>query len=283
MPEKKDRNGIIYSFVRIGTICSFIYLQGQFLLNPQSTVPDTICPPITNPLTDLLRMFENRPARPNLPPIAIKTEAKERYQDRSTHPDFNIVVRGYEKDGLVPKLTVRPQTEEYVDPHVPDITTLLDHPVVIKEIYRVRDWDWTQNQPGQLLAAGTLVGIQTHMNEPIFAPSIGYDIGGRYKYMVIFANEDQIAINSTRDGNAARGYTIHIKGIKVDDLLLNYFQRLSNQGGSQLPAIGPLTLLGCASSITTLLAIRDTGTFMPANDQKDWGFDQTKLSPQNRP
>ena len=213
----------------------------------------------------------------------IPTESSQSYPNRAIHPDFNLDIRGFVKSSHATRSTIRPHPEEYVDPHVPDLTTILDHPLVIKDVYRVFDWNWTANKKGDLLPDSTLVSVSTLPNEPIHAPSIGYTLGGVYKYLVIYADTNQVVINSTRNGDVTSGYTLHLKNLQVDNQLLTSYHQLESTGGKQLPAITAATVLGCASSQPLLLAIRDTGTFMPVTDPNDWGFNPIFLSPLNRP
>jgi len=191
--------------------------------------------------------------------------------DVSKHPDVNLAVRGYESTtaylGLV-------DYAGNIDPNAPQLYTLFANgrTPVFTSAYRVYRWDWTCNCRGGPITKWdvTLLGMRTTAGETIHLPVAGYDIGGGYGALVLYAEPTRLTLKYTRDDNVVEGYTIHLENICVDANLLAKYQSLNAAGRGELPALRPGQPLGRASGTQIHAAIRDTGSFLDPRSRKDW-------------
>jgi len=69
----------------------------------------------------------------------------------------------------------------------------------------------------------------------IHVPASGYDIGGGYEVLVLYASTQRITLKYTLEDNVVEGYTLHIEHICVDPTLLALYERWNDAGRSQLP------------------------------------------------
>ncbi len=191
--------------------------------------------------------------------------------DMSTQPDVNLAVRGYAPTtaylGLV-------DYTGNVDPSAPQLYTLFqdNRTPVFNAAYKVYRWDWTCNcRGGPILKWDvTLLGMQTTPGEKIRLPVAGYDIGGGYGALVLYAERTRITLKYTRDDNVVSGYTIHLENICVDPNLLALYQHMNAAGRAQLPALLPGQPLGRAPGAEIDAAVRDAGSFLDPRSRKDW-------------
>jgi hypothetical protein len=103
--------------------------------------------------------------------------------------------------------------------------------------------------------------------------------------IVLFADEDTVALRYTREDSAApSGYTVHVDNICTDPNLLTLYNSLDDPGGARytyvppegrpygydLPALPAGHPLGTARSGETVVAIVDTGAFMDTRSCNEW-------------
>lgn len=187
------------------------------------------------------------------------------------HADLSLALRGYEATnaflGLVdyggagdPKA---PQLRGlFADGRTPTFTT----------VYQVYDWDWGCNCRGPLLTVWdvTLAGMGTAPGETIHAPSSGYEIGGGYEVLVLYAAQERITLKYTPHDNVVAGYTLHVENVCVEPRLLALYRAWNTAGRGELPALKAGQAFGRALGWEIGTAIRDSGTFMDPRSQKDW-------------
>ena len=187
------------------------------------------------------------------------------------HADLNLARRGYAPldadKGLIwldgPTDPLAPKLQGIFQPqrHSP-----------ISATYQVYDWDWDCNCLGELLAEPevTLVALKTTSHETLHVPESGYEIGGGYEVLVLFATPDSITLKYTRTDNVVSGYTVHMEDICVEDSLLTLYETLDAAGRTRLPALAVGQAFGRANGGAIHVAIRDTGQFMDPRSYKDW-------------
>jgi hypothetical protein len=184
---------------------------------------------------------------------------------------MNLAVRGYAATtaylGLV-------DYAGNVDPNAPQLYTLFanNRTPAFTSAYRVNRWDWTCNCRGGPIAKWdvTLLGMRTTPGEIVRLPVAGYDIGGGYGALVLYAEPTRLTLKYTREDNVVAGFTLHLENICVDANLLALYRQLNAAGRSQLPALFPGQPLGRASGTEIAAAIRDTGSFLDPRSRKDW-------------
>ena len=191
--------------------------------------------------------------------------------DISQHPDMNLAVRGYVAT------TADLNLVDYagsIDPNAPQLYSLFGNQrtPIFNAAYQVYRWDWTCNcRGGPILKWDvTLLGMETTPGELIHLPEAGYDVGGGYGALVLYAEPTRLTLKYTREDNVVAGYTLHLENICVDANLLALYQQLNAAGRSQLPALFPGQPLGRAPSTEIDAAIRDSGSFLDPRTRKDW-------------
>ena len=191
--------------------------------------------------------------------------------DVSTHPDINLAVRGFEPTiaylGLV-------DYAGSIDPGAPQLPSLFsdNRMPVFQQAYQVNRWDWNCNCRGGPITKWdvTLLGMQTTPGEIIHLPVSGYDVGGGYGALVLYAESKRLTLEYTRNDNVVNGYTIHLENVCVDPGLLALYRQLNAAGRSELPALLPGQPLGRALGPEIDVAIRDGGSFLDPRSRKDW-------------
>jgi hypothetical protein len=191
--------------------------------------------------------------------------------DVSQHPDMNLAIRGYTR-------TTAPLTLiDYagnVDPNAPQLYTLFSNQRTpsFNAAYRVNRWDWTCNCLGGPITkwAVTLLGMQTTPGELIHLPVAGYDVGGGYGALVLYAEPTRLTLKYTREDDVVAGYTLHLENLCVDANLLALYRQLNTAGRSELPALWPGQPIGRAAGTEIDAAIRDAGSFLDPRSRKDW-------------
>ena len=137
-----------------------------------------------------------------------------------------------------------------IDPNAPQLYTLFDNQrtPIFNAAYRVYQWDWNCNCRGGPITKWdvTLLGMRTTPGEIIHLPVAGYDVGGGYGALVLYAEPTRLTLKYTREDNVVAGYTLHLENICVDANLLALYRQLNAAGRSELPALWPGQPLGRA-------------------------------------
>ena len=208
------------------------------------------------------------------------------------HADKNIDLRSYSvNNGSFQRELVDYGSD---DPNQPPQLATAFTPVRVPPFanwYRVHKWNWAPSpNPGTRGGPNdrwpvSAIGFDVPSGEMIRVPSSGYDIGGGMEVLVLYADENSVALRYTReDSSGSPGYTVHIDGICTDPNLLNLYNQLDAPGGPRyvfvppqnrpyaynlpnLPAGAPL---GVASGNEVVLAIVDTGSFMDTRSCNEW-------------
>lgn len=209
------------------------------------------------------------------------------------HADKNLGLRGYVSNndpGLIRDLrdygsddkTQPPQFATLFQPsRVPDLVGF----------YRVYDWKWAPSpDPGNRGDPApnpevTLMGLQTTPGEVLRVPTSGYDIGGGREVLIIFADEDTVALRYTReDSSGSQGYTVHIDKICTDPNLLARYNKDDDPDGPRykyvppsqrpygydLPNLPAGKAIGTAQGTEVVVAIVDSGTFQDPRSCNEW-------------
>lgn len=238
--------------------------------NIEYRIPNTPTPfpyqpiPTTAPLIVYPQSSNN--SYDTIEPISAPTD-----RPATTHPDINLMIRGYvETTGS----TMLQNPVGDTDMKAPQFTSLLtNNPYPpISHLYKVYDWNWSTNSKGNLISDPTIsmFGIQANPGEPLHVLNSGYDIGGGYQVMVLYATKDSITMKYTREDNVVKGYTVHVQDIWVDPNLVSLYNQMNASGRGSLPTLRGGQIFGIASNNEVKIAMRDTGTFMDIRSKKDW-------------
>ncbi len=191
--------------------------------------------------------------------------------DMSQHPDVNLALRGYVRTTANLSLV---DYDGNVDPAAPQLYTLFDNQrtPIFNAAYRVYQWDWNCNCRGGPITRWdvTLLGMKTTRGELLHLPVAGYDLGGGYGALVLYAEPTRLTLKYTREDDVVAGYTLHLENICVDENLLALYRQLNTAGRSELPALWPGQPIGRAAGTEIDVAIRDTGSFLDPRSRKDW-------------
>jgi hypothetical protein len=138
--------------------------------------------------------------------------------------------------------------------------------------HAVYGWNWSTGAPLPPSEPWdtTLLGMATTPGEVIGTPDSGYDIGGSYDAMVLYATSNRLTLKYTREDNVVAGYTVHLEGVCVEPDLLALYNLMNAAGRGSLPAVRGGQPLGRAAGNQVLVAIRDTGAFMDPRSANDW-------------
>jgi hypothetical protein len=209
------------------------------------------------------------------------------------HADKNLALRGY---SLNTDTALRRELLDFGkdDPtQPPQIATLFSPARVppLLNFYRVGQWIWASPpDPGHrgdpvTSPPVTALGLASVPGEPLHVPTSGYNIGGGMEVMVIFADEDTVALRYTReDSSGAPGYTLHVDNICTDPNLLALYESLDDPFGPRyvyappwerpysynLPNLPAGKPFGTARYGEIVVAIVDTGTFMDTRSCNAW-------------
>jgi hypothetical protein len=251
---------MIMSNVRFATLA--LTTQAEAPLKPLALTPRAYLPLVARPIV---------PCTPTGETYGTLAPIDPALGDVSQQPDVNLAIRGYSR-------TTAPLTlidfAGNVDPAAPQLCTLFDNQrtPIFNAAYRVNQWDWNCNCRGGPIAkwAVTLLGMRTTLDELIHLPVAGYDVGGGYGALVLYAEPTRLTLKYTREDNVVAGYTLHLENLCVDANLLALYRQLNAAGRSELPALWPGQPLGRASGTEIDAAIRDTGAFLDPRSRKDW-------------
>jgi hypothetical protein len=187
------------------------------------------------------------------------------------HADLNLMLRGYEPtDAYLGLVDYGPPT----DPGSPQLTGLFSPPRLagFTAAYQVHKWDWACNCRGPVDTEPpvALISVAASPGELVHVPPSGYDIGGGYEVLVLYAAPNRITLKYTGEDNVVYGYTVHLENICVDPNLLDLYEQMNAAGRHQLPALRAGQAFARAVGSSYGVAIRDTGTFMDPRSRWDW-------------
>ena len=156
--------------------------------------------------------------------------------------------------------------------------------------YQVHGWLWAPSpDPGSrgdpiTTPPVTALGLETTPGEPLSVPTTDYDLGGGYRAIVLFADQDSLTLHYTREDSAAVGYTVHLDGLCTDPNLLTLYTSLDAADGPrytytppenrpyayELPILSAGQLVGTARDAQLVVAIVDTGAFQDPRSCNEW-------------
>ena len=187
------------------------------------------------------------------------------------HADLNLALRGYAPvnagRGLV----------DYggaTDPNAPQLAGLFAdrRTAAFSTVYQVYGWDWERRRRGTVVTHPevSMGGLAVTPGETIHVPGSGYEIGGGYAVLVLYATPERITLKYTPDDHVIWGYTIHVENIHVEPRLLAIYQSCNEAGRRRLPALQAGQAFGRARGDEIGVVIRDRGAFMDPRSRKDW-------------
>jgi hypothetical protein len=205
------------------------------------------------------------------------------------HADKNLALRSY---ALNPDPGAKHELIDLGsdDPTQPPQFATLFGPArvpALSNLYQVHHWTWAKS-PNPGTRAGpieqpsvTALGLQTTPGEVLYVPQSGYSIGGGMEVLVIYADEDTVALRYTReDSSGSAGYTMHVDSVCTDPNLLALYDVLDDPNGPRydvlpghsyplpnLPAGHPI---GTARGTEVVVAIADTGAFQDPRSCNEW-------------
>ncbi len=212
------------------------------------------------------------------------------------HADKNIALRGYTLyTGTLKRELVNYGSDDPKQP--PQFLTMFSPYRVpaLTNFYRVGSWSWAQSpNPGTrgtpiTSPKITALGLATTPGERIRVPDSGYDIGGGMEVLLIFADEDTVALRYTReDSSGSPGYTVFIDKICTDPNLLALYNQTDDPDGPRyvyhyrgyccydLPNLSAGRTVGRARGNEVVVAISDSGTFWDPRSCNEWWQDRAE-------
>jgi len=188
------------------------------------------------------------------------------------HADLNLALRGYEVTGAYRGVGDCEGGAD--DAKAPKLYTLFtdQRTPAFTAVYQIYDWNWGRDSRGNLLTDphATLAGLRVFPGEVLHLPDSGYDVGGDYEALVLYASEERITLKYTLDDDVVVGYTIHVEGVCVEPSLLALYRAWDEAGRGELPALRGGQPFGRAVADEIRVAIRDSGSFLDPRSRRDW-------------
>lgn len=213
----------------------------------------------------------------NLPGASYDTLApKGESTDRpaASHPDINLAIRGWSATSADLSLF---HYDGPTDLDAPQLDSLfaLDRLPQFSSAYRVHHWDWDCDCRSEPTADWdvTLLGVAASGRESLHVPQSGYEIGGGFEVLVLYATHNRLTLKYTVEDDVKVGYTLHLEDICVEPDLLNLYEQMNAEGRERLPALREGQAFGRAVGNQFRVAIRDNGSFLDPRSQKDWWKD----------
>ncbi len=188
-----------------------------------------------------------------------------------TDPNLNLGYRGYAQVNAPRQLvTYDGPPADTNAPQFPGLFADRRTPTFVNTYQRYR-WDEGCDCPLDTYSPWpvTVLGMGVAPGETIYTPDSGYDIGGGYEYMVMYAAETRITLHIGREDEFP-GYVIHIEDVCTDPELLALYRQLHAAGRGELPALRGHQPFGVALGNEIKIAVRDTGSFMDPRARNDW-------------
>ncbi len=190
--------------------------------------------------------------------------------DPDRDENLNLSYRGYEKNSAPRKLVVLGAVFDTKAPQFSGLFADRRTPAFTNTYQRYR-WDEGCNCRLDTYSTweATVLGMGVKPGETIYTPDSGYDIGGGYEYLVMYAGASDITLHVGREDDFP-GYVIHIDGVCVDPDLTALYRQLHAAGRDELPALHGHQPFGRALGAEIQIAVRDTGSFMDPRSRNDW-------------
>ncbi len=147
--------------------------------------------------------------------------------------------------------------------------------------------------------------IPTEPGGEVKVPQTGYDIGGGYEAMVVFAEADRVTLhiglheyfvgsgnNNCNGGKCSGGYWIYVKDICVDEQILTAYNSVkgaqeaagADKNPIRLPMVRPGQVLGKATGTSVVVGVRDNGPFISTFKPVYWqGVPERTFNPGSQP
>ncbi|MDX1417039.1 MAG: hypothetical protein R3293_22735, partial [Candidatus Promineifilaceae bacterium] len=188
----------------------------------------------------------------------------------ANHPDLNIGLRGYELTDAELKLVTLGEVWDRQAPQLPALFADNRVPQFSNAYHRYR-WDWDCQCPTDTYSPWdtTLLGMAVTPGEIIHVPDSGYDIGGGYEVMVLYAGKTRITFHI---GNSDKldGYVMHVEDVCIEPDLLAKYNTLHEQGRDRLPVLKGRQPFGRALGSEIKVAMRDNGHFLDPRSRNSW-------------
>ena len=190
--------------------------------------------------------------------------------DPERDPDLNLAYRGYAPTTAPLELVTLGPVHDRNAPQFPSLFADNRTPRFTAAYQRYR-WDEDCDCPLDTYSpwATTVLGMGTRADEVISAPDSGYDIGGGYEYLVLYASETGITLHIGREDEFP-GYVLHVLDVCIEPDLLALYRRNHAAGRGELPALRGRQPFGRALGGEIKIAVRDTGSFMDPRSRNDW-------------
>ncbi len=187
-----------------------------------------------------------------------------------TSPNLNLSVCGYEDVNAPLRLVELGPVHDARAPQLPGLFGDRRTPV-FTNAYKFYQWDGNNNclTSHDSTWEATVLGMGVQRGETIYTPDSGYDIGGGYEYLVLYAGETDLTLHIGREDEFF-GYVIHIDGVCTDPDLLARYRQNHAAGRGSLPALRGHQAFGVAAGREIQVAVRDTGSFMDPRSRNDW-------------
>lgn len=200
------------------------------------------------------------------------TSVTPKTKDAAKHGDVNLLLRSWRvAAGQAASLV---DIAGPTDGKAPKLYTLFEdsRSPTFRGVYQVEGWDWGKNAPSTFMTDPpvTMAGFATGPAEIVRLPQSGYDIGGGFQALVLYATTDTITLKYTRDDDVVSGYTIHLANVCVEPRLRALYDQANAAGRTELPGLAAKQPLGRARKGELLVTIRDTGAWMDPRSRKDW-------------
>lgn len=196
-----------------------------------------------------------------------------------TAPDVNIKLYPWELKDDTLDLTNSPNKGSLIDPKAPKLCTMFapDRVPAITANYIIKGADTTmRNNPD----SPALVGFQTTPSETIEMVATGildsgklenpYNVGDGYEAVVIYADENSVALHYENVDGTIDGYAVHILGVAPDESLLTLYRQLNSEGRKRMPALKVNDIIGTAIDNEIWVSIRDSGDFLDPRWKQEW-------------
>ena len=186
------------------------------------------------------------------------------------NPDTNLGVCGYAPTTAELELVVLGPVADPKAPQFPALFTDNRVPLFSNAYHRYRNvWGVGCTNDTYSPWDTTLLGMAVAPGEIIQVPDSGYDIGGGYEVMVLYAAENRITFHV---GNSDKldGYVIHVEDVCTEPDLLALYESLNAAGRQELPVLYGRQPFGRALGNEIKVAIRDSGHFLDPRSRNSW-------------